>query len=54
MCLKNINANPTEEQKAMNGEQRKKVCKTSRLGCPSCDEDVCKNCWDEGFDRHAK
>ena len=54
ICLRKINANPTEEQMTMNGEQRKKAFNTSRLGCPSCDEHICKNCWDKGYDQHAK
>ena len=33
---------------------RKKRCKTSGLGCPSCDERVCKDCWTKGYDMHKK
>ncbi len=24
------------------------------MGCPSCDEHICKKCWDEGYDMHQK
>ena len=34
--------------------QRKKKYKSSRLGCPVCQEHICKLCWDSGYDRHAK
>ena len=32
---------------------RKKNCKFSKLGCPSCQESICKWCWAEGYDLHA-
>ena len=27
---------------------------TSRMGCPSCEECICKSCWDKGYDMHQK
>ena len=32
--------------------QRKKKCRSSRLGCPICEEHVCKSCWDSGYNLH--
>ena len=26
--------------------------KTSRVGCPKCDEYICESCWEEGYDEH--
>jgi hypothetical protein len=53
MCLRKMNANPTEEWEKMNARQKQKMCKTSRLGCPSCNEHICKSCWVEGYDMHV-
>ena len=27
---------------------------SSRMGCPSCEEHICKKCWDKGYDMHQK
>ncbi len=32
---------------------RKKLCRTSRLGCPIFKEPICKECLREGYDKHA-
>ena len=34
--------------------EKRKNCKSSRLGCVHCRETVCKACWDEGYDLHMK
>ena len=26
----------------------------SSMGCPSCDELICKKCWEKGYDMHQK
>jgi hypothetical protein len=36
----------------MTTQMKKKACHWSRLGCPNCDEQVCDECWLEGYDRH--
>ena len=33
--------------------ERKKRCRTSQMGCPICKEPICKECWKEGYDKHA-
>jgi len=33
---------------------KKKKCKTSRLGCAVCKEAVCAICWKSGYDKHQK
>ena len=32
----------------------KRKCNTSRMGCVQCKETICKSCWTEGYDEHAK
>ena len=34
-------------------KERKKICRTSAMGCPICKEPICKECWKEGYDKHA-
>jgi hypothetical protein len=34
-------------------KERKKRCRTSQMGCPICKEPICKECWKEGYDKHA-
>jgi hypothetical protein len=34
-------------------EDKEKMCITSRLGCPICKEPIYKECWREGYDKHA-
>jgi hypothetical protein len=53
MCYQKL-ANGIAEKRALSKNEKKKNCKTSRLGCPSCDERVCKDCWAEGYDMHKK
>jgi hypothetical protein len=36
----------------MTGKMKKKACNYSRLGCPNCDEHVCTECWEAGYDMH--
>ena len=31
---------------------KKKMHRTSRMGCPICKEPICKECWGEGYDKH--
>ncbi len=38
----------------MTRDEKKAKQKTSRFGCPSCDEPICKSCWAEGYDMHHK
>jgi hypothetical protein len=33
--------------------QRANRCRTSVMGCPICKEPICKECWEEGYDKHA-
>jgi len=47
MCYRKL---PITELKA---QVRKKMCRTSRMGCPICKEPICKECWGEGYDKHA-
>jgi len=44
----------TEEQKAWSAKKKKQMCNYSSLGCPQCDEEICKKCWEKGFDMHKK
>ena len=41
MCYRKL-ANGIAENRALSKNEKKKRCKTSRLGCPSCDECVIK------------
>jgi hypothetical protein len=34
-------------------KERRKTCRTSAMGCPICKEPICKECWKEGYDKHA-
>ena len=34
-------------------KERKKTCRTSAMGCSICKEPICKECWKEGYDKHA-
>lgn len=36
----------------MTAAMKKAACTNSRLGCPSCDEPICQECWDDGYWRH--
>ena len=45
MCYRNQDISLTVAQK-------KKLCNTARLGCPSCKEIVCAACWKVGYDLH--
>ena len=44
----------TEKERARSSKDKVKACKTSEMGCPSCDEPICKKCWADGYDMHAK
>ena len=33
--------------------QKKKKCRSSRLGCAGCKETTYGSCWQEGYDKHA-
>jgi hypothetical protein len=34
-------------------KERAKRCRTSVMGCPIYKEPICKECWKEGYDKHA-
>ena len=38
----------------LNTKQKRKKCNASRMGCPQpgCSEEICEDCWAEGYDRH--
>jgi hypothetical protein len=45
MCYRNhpgVDANGNE----MDSRAKKNACKQSKMGCPSCEEPICKSCWD--------
>jgi hypothetical protein len=54
MCYRKLCASTDEKIKALNTKAKKKQCNSSKMGCPSCDEHICKGCWDEGYDVHMK
>jgi len=37
----------------LSAKDRRKTSRTSRMGCPICKEPICKECWKEGYDKHA-
>ncbi len=37
----------------LSAKEREKTCKTSKMGCLICKEPICKECWKEGYDKHA-
>jgi hypothetical protein len=37
----------------LSSKDRQQRCRTSDMGCPICKEPICKECWKEGYDRHA-
>ena len=37
----------------LTAKERKKTCRTSRLGCAICKEPICTECWKEGYDKHS-
>jgi len=37
----------------MSAKDRQQRCRTSAMGCPICKEPICKECWKEGYDKHA-
>ena len=48
----------SSNQKAVRGminiaKDRRKTSRTSHMGCPICKEPSCKECWKEGYDKHA-
>jgi hypothetical protein len=51
LCMRKL-CNGTEEERNLIGKEKKKRCKLSRLSCPSCDEPICADCWDEGYHMH--
>jgi hypothetical protein len=34
-------------------KERRKRCRTSAMGSPICKEPICKECWKEGYNKHA-
>ena len=55
-CYRKQEGAVDENGKLLDKAQKKKNCKTSRMGCPQrgCKEHICKDCWAEGYDRHQK
>ena len=45
MCYRNGDPSLTSAQK-------RKLCKSSALGCQQCREPICSSCWGQGYDRH--
>jgi hypothetical protein len=37
----------------LSAKERKKTCITSAMGCAVNKEPICKECWKEGYDKHA-
>ena len=37
----------------LTAKERKKTCRTSRLGYAICKEPICTECWEEGYDKHS-
>lgn len=48
MCYRGIPATPK-----LSTAQKKKMCNYSRLGCTLCEEPICDDCWEKGYDRHV-
>ena len=42
----------TDAGKGLSAKEKKKKCRASRLGCSTCDEPICEDCWDSGYWRH--
>ncbi len=38
----------------LTSEVRKGACRTSKMGCLICKEPICKECWNDGYDKHVK
>ncbi len=38
--------------KGMDSKEKRRSCKTSKMGCPSCWEPICNACWENGYDQH--
>ena len=34
-------------------KERKKTCRTSKMGCLICKEPICKECWKEEYDKYG-
>ena len=43
-----------KQSTGMSWEARRKLCKSSTMGCASCKEPICKSCWKDGYDRHKE
>ena len=43
-----------KQDKSLSHERQRMHCKTSTMGCPQCNEPICKHCWEEGYDMHVK
>ncbi len=56
MCFrKSMGAVDDDGKKVSAALRKKKPCsKSARLGCPSCDEVICRDCWAEWYDMHVK
>jgi len=50
MCYRKLLGTTASEQRAA---VRKRMCRASRMGCPICNEPICKECWGEGYNKHA-
>ena len=52
MCYrKELVLNATCQVK-LNATQMQSRCRSSYMGCPFCQEEICKSCWLEGYDKH--
>ena len=43
-----------KQEKNGTAKEKRKKCTNSQMGCPICDERVCKDCWNSGYDLHQK
>jgi hypothetical protein len=37
----------------LSAKERRKTSRTSAMGCQICKEPICKECWKEGYNKHA-
>jgi hypothetical protein len=47
------NGTEAKEERKLTGKEKKKRCKTSRLGCLFFNEQICSDCLDKGYDMHT-
>ena len=54
MCARKLVGAKGADGKPLTWMQKKNACNNSTMGCPKCDEPICKACWTEGCDMHSK